>query len=122
LVAGHSDLDAAYQELLKMATGVEDLIVQKYIPGTLFDACVVAREGAIAGMVTQARTLMYPISGSVGAILATVDYPDLTKAAEYVVIALNWTGPVQMEFKRDPFERAYSLIEINPRFWGTTGA
>jgi len=71
---------------------------------------------------TQARRLMYPVSGGVGSILVTVDFPQLTEKVTHIVQALNWTGPIQLEFKWDSNRSEFSLIEINPRFWGTTGA
>ena len=121
IAAERSMLGQAVEELLR-AGSIHDLIVQEFLPGTLFDACLVARDGNLAGLVTQARTLMYPISGGVGCILVTVDIPRLTELVSGLVSALRWTGPAQIEFKWDPENDTFSLIEINPRFWGTIGA
>ena len=54
--------------------------------------------------------------------LITVDVPGLTAQATRIIAALNWTGPLQLEFKWDAANKEFLLIEINPRFWGTTGA
>jgi len=32
-----------------------------------------------------------------------------------------WKGPAQLEFILDEKDQTYKLIEVNPRFWGTTG-
>ncbi len=122
VVANESELGAAVQALLRHTGKIEDLMFQRFLPGPLYDACLVARSGELAGLVTQARTLMYPISGGVGCILVTVDIPQLTEQATQLVRDLNWTGACQIEFKWDPDAREFSLIEINPRFWATTGA
>jgi predicted ATP-grasp superfamily ATP-dependent carboligase len=121
-VLGVSELKDAVAELISRTGSISDLKIQRFIPGTLFDACAVAKDGKIAGLATQARRLMYPISGGVASTLVTVEIPELTKQAAEIIEALQWTGPIQLEFKRDPQTRLFSLIEINPRFWGTTGA
>ncbi len=116
------ELNSAITELSGFTKRLSDLMIQRFIPGTLFDACVVAKDGKIAGIATQARRLMYPISGGVASTLTTIEIPELTQQAIEIVEALHWTGPIQLEFKRDPRDKLFSLIEINPRFWGTTGA
>lgn len=122
IAAERSMLDQAIEELLSYTGNIQDLLVQRFLPGTLFDACLVAEHGKLAGLVTQARKLMYPISGGVACVLVTVDLPRLTEMVTDLVRALDWTGPAQIEFKWDPEKNAFSLIEINPRFWATTGA
>jgi len=122
VVAERANLKSAVQQLLRYTNKIEDLMIQKFLPGTLFDVCVVAREGNLSGLVMQARRLMYPISGGAACILVTVDSPQLADIASSIVRALKWTGPAQLEFKWDPELATFSLIEINPRFWGTTGA
>jgi predicted ATP-grasp superfamily ATP-dependent carboligase len=119
------DLDtlrSALEALTHLPTATEDLMIQRYLPGTLYDACFVAKDGVIAGLVTQERRLMYPISGGVAGVLATVDIPELTALTRSIAEALSWNGPAQIEFKWDAERAAFSLIEINPRFWATTGA
>lgn len=122
MVSSPSGLVPAVEELAELTGTRQDLMLQKFLPGTIVDACLVAKDGRIGGMVTQERRLMYPISGGVGCILATVDLPELNQLAASIVEAVSWTGPAQLEFKWDQERRQFSLIEINPRFWGTTGA
>jgi predicted ATP-grasp superfamily ATP-dependent carboligase len=121
-VSEMSKLRSTIRELVKLGGTVSDCIIQKFIPGALFDACAVARNGKVAVMVTQVRRLMYPISGGVAAHLITVDEPRLTALATKIIASLHWTGPLQLEFKWDAEKHEFLLIEINPRFWGTTGA
>jgi predicted ATP-grasp superfamily ATP-dependent carboligase len=117
-----SEMKAAVAELTRRTGIISDLKIQRFIPGTLFDVSAVAKKGEIGVLVTEARRLMYPISGGVASTLVTVEIPELRKQAIEIIEALQWTGPIQIEFKRDPKTKLFSLIEINPRFWGTTGA
>jgi len=122
MVSDPAGLSAAVDDLAGLTDSRQDLMLQKFLPGTIVDACLVAKNGKIGGMVTQERRLMYPISGGVACIVATVDLPELEKLVASIVETLDWTGPAQIEFKWDPLLRRFSLIEINPRFWATTGA
>jgi predicted ATP-grasp superfamily ATP-dependent carboligase len=122
MVRDAASLQSALQELTHLPTATDDLMIQRYLPGAIYDACLVAKDGVVAGLVTQERRLMYPVSGGVAGVLATVDIPQLTALSHDLVRLLRWNGPAQIEFKWDPQLQAFSLIELNPRFWATTGA
>ena len=94
-------------------------IIQEFIPGYIHDACSVALDGEIINILTQIRWWMYPTSGGVGAINYTTNNTVIKKIARKVLGNLKWTGPTQIEFKFDPRDKKYKLIEINPKFWGT---
>ncbi len=95
------------------------LLLQEFIPGFVHDACALAADGDVLAVVTQVRQLMFPISGGVGAINVTTDEPELARQARTLLEALRWTGPTQIEFKFDPRDKRYKLIEMNPKMWGT---
>ena len=121
-VENAADLSATLAQLGQLEKQTGRMLAQAYVPGPLYDACLVANQGKIGGLVTQCRRVMYPISGGVAAVLVSVNDAKLTKHVYEVVEALQWTGPLQIEFKFDPRTQQYQLIEFNPRFWGTTGA
>lgn len=94
-------------------------VITEFIPGFIHDACAVAKRGEVVNMVTQVRQLMTPIGGGVGAVNITTDEPELQQLARRLLESLGWNGPAQIEFKYDPRDGRYKLIEINPRLWGT---
>lgn len=94
-------------------------IVQEFIPGTVHDVCAVAHGGELVNALTQERILMRPIAGGIGAIDVSTDEPELRAHAAAIIEALGYEGPLQIEFKRDPGDGTFKLLEINPRFWGT---
>lgn len=94
-------------------------LIQEFVPGHIHDACTVSWRGEVITVLTQVRQVMSPIDGGVGAINRTTDSPPLRALARRVLESLDWHGPAQVEFKYDPRDRAYKLIEINPKLWGT---
>lgn len=94
-------------------------MVQEFVPGYIHDACAMAVRGDVVQVLTQVRKLMYPVSGGVGAIVFTTRDPALERSARRLLESLEWNGPAQIEFKLDPRDGRFKLIEVNPRFWGT---
>ena len=94
-------------------------IVQEFIPGFIHDACALSRNGRVLNVLTQERRLMFPITGGVGAVAVTTREPELAAIARKLLESLDWHGPAQVEFKLDPRDGVYKLIEMNPKLWGT---
>ena len=94
-------------------------IIQEFIPGYVHDASMLLNEGKTLVILTQIRHLMYPITGGVGAINYTTKNKELEAVAIRLLESLNWSGPTQVEFKYDPRDKKYKLVEINPKLWGT---
>ena len=44
---------------------------------------------------------------------------EIEEAAERLLRALGWYGVAMVEFRRDPRDGRYKLIEVNHRFWGS---
>ncbi len=95
------------------------ILIQEFIPGPIYDACALFRDGEPVVVLTQKRLAVYPLSGGVGAICETTDDPELAEAAVRVLKALKWHGPAQVEFKRDARNGEFVLLEVNGRLWGT---
>lgn len=113
------ELRSAYEYLCNIGTSGVPILAQEYVPGHLFDAVTVAKDGDCTQVFTSARKLMYPVSGGVTCISISTRSPELRAIARNLVRSLNWTGPIEMEFKLDPRDGKFKLIEINPRFWAS---
>lgn len=104
-----------------MAFDREHVLVQEYVPGEVHDACVVCEHGEIRAGLTQKRLRAYPAEGGIGTVVETTQEPELLDRARTLLQALRWHGPAQVEFKIDPQTGRTWLLEINGRFWGSTG-
>lgn len=98
----------------------EDLapLIQEYIPGDIHDVCTVFAHGEPRAALTHVRVKTWPESGGRGIVDLTTDEPDLREAGVRLLREIKWHGPAQVEFKLDPRDGRYKLMEINARFWG----
>jgi len=98
----------------------DKLVAEEFIEGKIYDGCFSVKEGVILASITQKRDWTIPPSGGFGARIITQNIPKLIKYGEMLFDRVKWTGPAQLEFIYDEKQNEYKLIEINPRFWGTT--
>jgi predicted ATP-grasp superfamily ATP-dependent carboligase len=94
-------------------------MIQEYVPGQIHDAVFLYARGSCKAALTQERVITYPIQGGPGAVNQTTQNPRLIDLGQGLLDALGWHGPAQVEFKLDPRDGRYKLMEINPKFWGT---
>jgi len=96
-----------------------NLIAQEFIPGDVHDVCLLADHGRIRALLTQKRAKTSSVKGGSGIMNITTDIPVLKEQAVKLVKALQYHGPAQIEFKHDPRDDTYKLLEVNAKFWGT---
>jgi predicted ATP-grasp superfamily ATP-dependent carboligase len=119
-----AELERAYREVtatrsLSVVEDFESPLVQEYLPGPVYDVCAVALEGKVVNLMIMCRVLMLPVAGGITAVGVTTRDPELETLARTLLEELSWHGPAELEFKHDPADGRYKLLEVNPRFWGT---
>jgi D-aspartate ligase len=116
-----ASLLARYDEACALVAP-ENLMVQEMVPGggeTQFSYAALCRDGcSIASMVVR-RTRQYPMDfGQFSTYVETVDEPQVIGPARQLLKAIRFTGLVEVEFKRDPRNGQFNVLDINPRVWG----
>jgi carbamoylphosphate synthase large subunit len=101
-------------------TGDSCPMLQEYIPGEVHDVPVFCIQGRIKLGLTQKRLLMNPSTGGPGIVNVTTANSELLDYARKISEFVKWNGVMQVEFKIDDRDGKPRLIEVNPRFWGTT--
>jgi predicted ATP-grasp superfamily ATP-dependent carboligase len=48
----------------------------------------------------------------------TVDLPDLVEPSVRLLQEIRYTGLIEIEYKRDPRDGTFKLLDMNPRVWG----
>jgi biotin carboxylase len=96
------------------------LLLQEYIHGELEDVTALCLEGHMVLGMTQKRILTKPLSGGIGIVNITTHNEELLNYARKVISHVQWNGVLLFDFKIDDRDGKPKLLEINPRFWGTT--
>ena len=99
-----------------------EAMVQELIPGDgrqQFSYCAFFKEGrAIGSMVAQRRRQHPPEFGRASTFVESIDLPFLETLSERFLKAINYYGLVEMEYKLDPRDGQYKLLDVNARTWG----
>lgn len=95
-------------------------IVQEFVPGdaehgffALYD------EGESLATFQHRRIRSYTYSGGASTYRKSIADSALAAEGAKLLDAFDWHGPAMVEFKHDPRDDSFRLMEINPRFWGS---
>jgi protein-tyrosine-phosphatase/predicted ATP-grasp superfamily ATP-dependent carboligase len=96
------------------------VLLQEYFAGDGVGIELIADHGEPRYLFQHRRLHEVPLTGG-GSSLRVAETPDpvLAEAATQLMRALRWHGVAMVEFKRNPANGDYRLMEINGRFWGS---
>ena len=102
--------------------GPGEIMIQQLIPGDgqqQYAYCAFFKEGqAIGSMVAQRRRQHPPEFGRASTYVETINLPLLEELSERFLKAINYYGLVELEYKLDPRDGQYKLLDVNARTWG----
>ncbi len=117
-------LIARYREAAALV-GENNIILQELIPGggqQQFSFAAVCKNGVAVASLVARRTRQYPIDfGYTSTFVESIDAPDVASAGRRMVQAMQLTGLVEVEFKRDPRDGCLKLLDVNARPWTWIG-
>ncbi len=101
------------------------MILQEYLPGAsdqhLFIDGFVDANGSVRALFPRQRKRMFPFDFGNSSCARSIDLATVETTArqlEHLLVALHYRGIFSAEFKRDPWDQRYKLLEINVRpFW-----
>ena len=104
---------------------VEDIMLQEIIPGDghqQLSYCAFFRDGRAHSTLLARRMRQHPREfGRAATYVETIDMPEIEEISERLLRAMNFYGIVEVEFKQDPRDGLYKLLDINARAWGFHG-
>lgn len=104
----------------EMATMRHEPIAQRYVPqGGEFGYFALYDDGSPVAQFQHRRIRSYTYDGGASVYRKSFHDPALASAGRRVLDALDWHGPAMVEFRRNPLDGTYRLLEVNPRFWGS---
>lgn len=95
-------------------------IIQEYIPGTGLGFFGLYQAGTLKRFYMHQRLREFPVSGGASTAAKTIYHPQAFAYGKKLLDHLQWHGPAMVEFKYDPRKEQLALMEINPKFWGST--
>jgi D-aspartate ligase len=120
-VESREELLARYDEACQMVDP-EVIMLQELIPGageSQFSFAALCNDGIPLASITARRTRQFPVDfGLSSSYVETLDLPEVEKVSLLLLAALRYQGLAEVEFKRDPRDGRYKLLDINPRVWG----
>jgi D-aspartate ligase len=121
LANSHAELKELFQKASAHA-GCGEVMVQELIPGggeQQFSYCGFFSEGQSVGKMVVQRRRQHPLQfGRASTFVETVDMPILEKLSERFLQAIDYYGLVELEYKLDPRDHQYKLLDVNARTWG----
>lgn len=100
------------------------VLLQEYVPGSAschyFVDGFVDREGNVKGLLARRRIRMHPIDFGDSSFMTTVPPEEVSDAIDSIkrlLGGLGYRGIFSVEFKRDPRDGQFKLIEVNTRPW-----
>jgi D-aspartate ligase len=129
--AWRADTPTQLRERFREAARVvpaEEIMVQELIPGDgreQFAYAAFFKEGRALGSMEARRWRQHPPEfGRASTYVETIDAPLLEELSERLLREIGYYGLAELEYKRDPRDGRFKLLDFNARTWGyhTIGA
>ncbi len=116
-----SELLAAFRRATEIMP-TSEVIVQEMVPGggeQQYAYCAFFREGRPVASMTVRRRRQHPSDfGVASTFVETISLPNLAEPSCHFLAAIDYYGLVELEYKRDPRDGVYKLLDVNARTWG----
>ncbi len=119
-----SSREQAADRIAELQSAGFELLLQQYIPGPgslhYFVDGFIDRNGALTGALARQRLRMYPSDFGNSSLMITVPPKEVDEALAALKLLLGdlgYRGIFSTEFKRDPRDGLFKLIEVNSRAW-----
>jgi D-aspartate ligase len=100
----------------------EEILVQEIIPGDgrqQYSYCAFFRDGKAHGSLVAKRMRQHPREfGRAATYVESVDLPEIEELSERFLKAIDYYGLVEIEFKQDPRDGQFKMLDVNARTWG----
>jgi D-aspartate ligase len=102
--------------------GPNEILVQEIIPGDgnyQFSSCVFFKNGVAIGNMAAQRWRQHPPEfGRAATFVESINLPVVEEPTVRFLRAINYYGLAEVEYKLDPRDGKYKLLDVNARTWG----
>jgi D-aspartate ligase len=117
----HEELVNAYRRA-RTTLPANEVIVQEMVPGggqQQVAFCAFFKDGDCVASMTVRRRRQHPSDfGRASTFVETIDLPELAEPSCRFLRATGYYGLVELEYKLDPRDGRYKLLDVNARTWG----
>jgi predicted ATP-grasp superfamily ATP-dependent carboligase len=117
----HAELKTMFQKASALV-GAREAMVQEVIPGggsQQISYCAFFRDHEAVGKIVVRRRRQHPLQfGRASTYVETIDAPIVEELSERFLRAINYYGLAELEYKLDPRDSQYKLLDVNARTWG----
>jgi len=117
----HAELKEMFQRACELLSP-DEAMVQEVIPGggsQQISYCAFFRDGEAVGKMVARRRRQHPLQfGRASTYVETIEAPIVEEFSERFLRAINYYGLVELEYKLDPRDSQYKLLDVNARTWG----
>jgi len=117
----HAELRSLFQKASALV-GRGEVMVQELVPGggsQQYSYCAFFRKGQAVGSLVVRRRRQHPLQfGRASTYVESVDVPVLEQLSERFLRAIDYYGLVEVEYKLDPRDSQFKLLDVNARTWG----
>jgi predicted ATP-grasp superfamily ATP-dependent carboligase len=109
---------------LKASTQIrpEEILIQEIILGNggqQYSYCAFFRDGIAHSTLVARRMRQHPREfGRAATYVETIELPEVEELSERFLKAIDYYGLVEVEFKQDPRDGKFKLLDVNARTWG----
>jgi D-aspartate ligase len=100
----------------------EEILIQEIIPGDgqrQYSYCAFFRDGKAHSTLVARRLRQHPREfGRAATYVETIEHPEIEELSERFLRAIDYYGLVEVEFKQDPRDGQFKLLDVNARTWG----
>jgi len=100
----------------------DSILAQERIPGggeNQFSYCALCRSGKVIASLVAQRRRQYPIEfGNASTFVQTVEQPVVESSGRRFLESIGYDGIGEIEFKFDPRDSQYKILDANLRPWG----
>jgi len=116
-----SELHARFAQMMRYIAPAE-ILIQERIPGggeNQFSFGAACRNGEVYASLVARRRRQYPVDfGNSSSFVETTTQPIVERDARRFLESVGFDGIVEVEFKYDPRDQLYKILDVNPRPWG----
>ena len=114
----------AVEQLARVRDAGFTVILQEYVPGPAtehyFVDGFIDRHGVVRAVFVRQRLRMYPLDFGNSTAMVSVDLsvaPQAVAAITSLLAGVGYRGIFSAEFKRDPRDAVFKILEVNTRAW-----